>query len=77
MSGEMSVLISSVPDRDEVVAELRCGNVQWDEISNEQGQIRLEIYPNPDGSLWSFEFSEALHLLVQARDLLLGLEPPR
>ena len=46
---KLTVQIASVPDRDNLVAELWYGDEQWGEISQETENLRLEIYPRASG----------------------------
>lgn len=72
MTTEMTILIASLIDREYLVAELWCGNAQWGEVSQEQGSLALEIYPNPTGEPWAFKFNDVVEILAQARYKLVG-----
>lgn len=72
MTTKITIEIASVPHREELVAELWYGDTQWGELSQEGGHLVLEIYPNPAGQPWSFEFPEVLDALNQARYRLIG-----
>ncbi len=71
MAKQLTSTIASVPDRDEGVVELWCGSEQWGEIAQEGDDLRLEIYPNPTGKPWAFEFDEVVEFLKRARCRLL------
>ena len=62
----MEITIASLPDRENLVAELWYDNVLWCEISQEESDLILEIYPHPTGKPWRFLFEEALTFLHQA-----------
>lgn len=72
---KLSITIASVPDREEVVAELWCGHQQWGEISQETETLKLELYSKrKNNGVWEFDFEEALNLMNTAKRRLLGLE---
>ena len=67
----MSVDIASPPDREKVVAQISFDREQWAEISQESGNLTLELYPRRDGKPWSFGYDEAIKTLVSARKKLI------
>lgn len=67
---KLTVQIASVPDRDNLVAELWCGDEQWGEISQETENLLLEIYPRTSGendNVWSFDLTEIMGKLRAAQ----------
>lgn len=63
----LSSLMSSPPDRENVVFEIWLGVDQLAEVSHEPGKsIEIEIYPPPRGGKWNFELEEFISLLDQA-----------
>ncbi len=75
MSGKLTYLITDVPDREELVAELWLDDEMWGEISQEDGNILLELYPRRDGEPWRFPPEAAERLIRRARVDLLQLAP--
>ena len=68
MTTKLTLQIASLPDREYVVAELWYGDVQWGELFQKQGSLlTLEIYPNPTGNPWAFEFNDVVEILAQAK----------
>ena len=67
MSEHMRVVITSPPDREDLVAEIYCGDVMWAEVNRETGSLRLEIYPNPQGGPWVFDFVRAIEGVEAAK----------
>ncbi len=62
----LSTVITSVPDRENVVFEIWMGVVQLAEVSHEPGKpIEIEIY-SPEGEKWSFELEELMAILNEA-----------
>lgn len=70
---KMTVEVASLPDRDNLVAELWCDNEQWGEVSQEAETLQLEIYPRPNTigtSVWSFDLNEVMNILKEAQKKL-------
>jgi hypothetical protein len=68
---QMTVTIASVPDRETLVAELWSENELWGELSLEQGELKLEIYPPPNGQTWNLKYEELIDTIQQAKKELL------
>lgn len=49
MTDKYRICISSPPDRNNLVAEIFFGYIQWAEINTEQKNVQIEFYPRPDG----------------------------
>ena len=56
------IVVASLPDREEVVAELYHQNDYWVEISQEAGdeKFAVQFYSHPQKKPWVFPFDEAL-----------------
>jgi hypothetical protein len=66
------VEIASVPDRDEVVAEIWHNNEMVAEVQRTtSGGFRLEIYPTESGEPWSFDLEDWLSALSEAQRRLI------
>jgi tetratricopeptide (TPR) repeat protein len=65
----MTIIIVGTPDK--LVAKLWCENEQWAEISQEQGELKLEIYPKPNGHAWHLKYDEAVKVIQEAKAKLL------
>ena len=74
MATKMKIKIASLPDRENLVASLWYNNVLWSEISQEESEPILEIYPDPTGKPWTFPFEEAFACLQQAKHKLINLD---
>jgi hypothetical protein len=61
------IQVASVPDRDNLVAELWFENVQLAEISREQGQFEVEVY----ASGVSIPLDQYLDALARAKEELM------
>ncbi|MBX8547548.1 hypothetical protein K5D53_23240 [Pseudomonas cichorii] len=68
---KLSSLISSPPDRENLVFEIWLGDDQLAEVSHEPGRsVEIEIYPPADGRAWVFEYEEFMAMLNQAKNNL-------
>ena len=67
------ITIASLPHREELVAEIYYENQQWVEISQETGKLIIQFYPHPKQKYWEFSLEEAMQVLEQAKNKLLGL----
>lgn len=66
-----TIEIVSVPDRDDVVAEVWWGNDMVAEMRRaENGEFLLDIYPMESHAPWSFELNRWLTALAEAQQKL-------
>lgn len=70
MKPELTITIASLPDRENLVAELWFGDTQWGEINQEGGSLTLEIYPHHSGKPWAFELNDVIKQVEQAKSRL-------
>ena len=73
---KIEIKIASLPDRENLVAELWYDKVQWCEISQELNEFILEIYPSLTGKPWTFQFEEVLEFLQRAERRMASLGEP-
>jgi hypothetical protein len=71
MEKDFQINISSPPDRERLVSEIMVNHVQWAEINQETGDLRVEFYPRPDAKPWNFSLEEAMEALVDAKKALI------
>lgn len=69
------IVVASVPDRDELTAELYYKGNQWVEISHETDEMLIQFYPHPSQDYWEFSLKEALHALEKAKQRMIALGP--
>lgn len=67
-----SVELASVPDREGVVAELWCDEQLLAELRHDDGQLRIQLYPNSAGEPWDLPHGQFLHALRRAQERLEG-----
>ncbi|RLC19102.1 MAG: hypothetical protein DRI57_07645 [Deltaproteobacteria bacterium] len=72
MNNNFTVEIASVPDRENLVAEIWLGDIMVAELSDCNGKAMLEIYPNDKGSRWNVECEEFIGALLLAEKKLAG-----
>ena len=77
---KFTVEIASVPDRDELVAEVWSGDQLLAELRVEAGVVRIQLYPPPDGPPdgaphWDVPYDELLAALQTARTRLVAAPP--
>jgi hypothetical protein len=68
----MTITIASVPDREKLVAELWYDQELWGEISQETGELLLEVYLNPSRNSHQLKCKELILAIQQAEDKLLN-----
>ena len=74
---KFSIIIASLPDRENLVAEITYGNIQWAEISKEKEEVIVQFYPHPRKSHWEFSLNEALDVLEKAKKRFLEMQVMR
>ncbi len=67
----MNVIIARTPNSKQLIAQLWYENEQWGEISQQQGEFKLEIYSKPNGRSWQLKYEQALKVIQEAKDKLL------
>ena len=66
------LVIASLPDRENCVCEIYYNQIQWAEISQENGIIMIQFYPHPHQEYWEFPMDVALAILQKAQKYFLG-----
>jgi hypothetical protein len=66
-SRTVRVELSSPPDREFLVANIMVGTHEFAEVNQEEGIIRVEIYPRQDGEPWRFDYSSLVDAMTSAR----------
>lgn len=64
---EIEILVASVPDREEVVAEIWLGGAMFAEIRSEGATLLIEVYNHRKPSPWGLEFVTLLDILMEAK----------
>jgi hypothetical protein len=72
MKTSLTIEIASVPDREEVVAEVWAGREQFAELRREGDDLILQLFAPPEGLAWEFGFEEVMTALTTARARLVG-----
>lgn len=69
-SNEITISISSLPDRDFLVAEIFIENEQIAEINRENEKYEIEIYPRKSGAFWKVGYEDLISNLQEAKETL-------
>ncbi|CCB88038.1 putative uncharacterized protein [Simkania negevensis Z] len=69
------ITIASLPDRENLVAEVFYEGVQWIEISHEVKEMVIQFYSHPSNRYWEFPLDEALNVLEKAKEKMIALGP--
>jgi len=68
----LTITIASAPELEQVYAELSADAQNWADLTQEDGVLKLEIYPNPTGQPWVFDLDSLRAHLHEARRALLN-----
>lgn len=64
----ISITIASVPDREDLVAELWLGDEQLAEVSKDaRGELSVELYSAPAGTPWKIHLDDLVAALGDAK----------
>jgi hypothetical protein len=69
---KFEIIIASLPHRERLVAEIYYDNMNWVQISQEEGELVLHFYPHPLQKCWEFSYDKALEILEDAKKKLIG-----
>jgi hypothetical protein len=72
MTKHFKIDIASPPDREKLVADIFFGTEQWAELNQEDGVLKLEVYPRRDGRFWELSLAEVVEALNEAKKGLTG-----
>ena len=72
---KFQITVASLPDREQLVAEIFYEGVQWVEISQETNEFIIQFYSHPMKKYWEFSFEEALKALELAKKRLVDMGP--
>jgi hypothetical protein len=68
----MEILIASVPHREQVVAEVWCEEELLGEVSQDAGELLLELHAKRDRTPWQVPLQELIDALQTAKVQLKG-----
>lgn len=69
---DFRIVIASLPNRDNLVAEIYYNGIQWVEISKEKEQALIQFYTHPYQNYWEFSLQEAIDVLERAKKKFLN-----
>jgi hypothetical protein len=70
---QFEIQVASPPNREKCVVEIWHGQNQVCEVNEEYGDPVVEIYPNPSGGPWLFDYSTFFETLQRALKALRGV----
>ena len=65
-----TVEIASVPDREDLVAEIWADTELMAELRYDEGELRVQLYAPPGGRSWDVPFDQLASVLQLARQKL-------
>ena len=68
----LTIELVSVPDRDDLVAEVWLGRALLAELRQEGGQVRVQLYPDSSGQPWDLPVADLCSALAKASAKLSG-----
>ena len=71
---KFEILIASLPDKENLVAEIYYENMYWAEISKEMDEVVIQFYSHPKKKYWEFSLDEALDILSKAKARFLEMQ---
>ena len=70
---KFKIEIASLPNRDELVAEIFYENLQFAEIFYENNKLMIEFYGYEKKDIWLFSFHQIMGILEEAKQKLLHI----
>ena|SRR6202035_1393468 len=77
LTDRFQIELASLPDRDDVVAEVWFGANHVAELRQEEGTLRIQLYPPRDGSYWDFLLVDFFSALEKAHRVLVSPTPSK
>lgn len=69
----LTIELASVPDRDDLVAEIWLGTAQLAEVRQEEQALRVQLYPSENGRPFDLPLEDLVAALVMAKARLSAL----
>ena len=57
------ITVNSLPDRDNLIAEIYYKQFQFAEISQETTELKIQFYPHPQEKYWEFSIDEIIQVI--------------
>ncbi|MFA6119337.1 MAG: hypothetical protein WC688_05420 [Parachlamydiales bacterium] len=67
------ITVVSLPDRENLVAEISYDGFQFAEISQETGQLMIQFYRHPNKEFWGFSLEEFQKIVEKAKQKLIEI----
>jgi len=69
--GKFEITVGSLPDKNNLVADIFYDNVQVAEISNENNELLIQIYFYENKDYWEFSLDEFQKVVEKAKQRLI------
>ncbi|NGX56367.1 MAG: hypothetical protein K1060chlam5_00605 [Candidatus Anoxychlamydiales bacterium] len=70
---KFKITVGSLPDKNNLVADIIYENIQVAEISNENKELLIQIYCYKDKDYWEFSLEEFQKVIEQAKQKLIAV----
>ena len=77
MKDKFRITIASLPDRENLVAEIVYDGYQWAEIAQETNEMTVQFYSSKNAAYWEFTLDEAIEALNRAKERLISMDHER
>ncbi|GLS78177.1 hypothetical protein [Oharaeibacter diazotrophicus] len=68
MTAKFTIVLASIPDQENVVAEIWWGDSMFAELHRGQrGEVMIEIFTASSRDTWQFEYTEMLNVIDEAK----------
>ncbi len=71
--GKFEITVGSLPDKNNLVADIFYENIQVAEISNENKELLIQIYCYKDKDYWEFSLDEFQKVVEKAKQRLIAI----
>jgi hypothetical protein len=68
---DFKITVNSLPDRENLVAEIYYKHYQVAEISQEEKEMKIQFYSHPKQKYWEFSLEEIQNIIEKAKNRLI------
>ena len=70
---KFEITVGSLPNKNNLVADIFYGNIQVAEISNENNEFLIQIYCYKDKDCWEFSLDEFQKIIEETKQRLIAV----
>lgn len=74
MLESFKVIVTSLPDEEDMISEIYYDKVQWAEVRIKNNTLNVQVYHHPHLEHWEFNLESAIKALEKAKRRLLEVE---